>query len=462
MLSSKKTYKMLDFVGFNVLVNWSVQYLGDSAIKFNRKYPFMRIGDFLTRNKTGIEIQDNETYKRATIRVRNGGIYLRDTQDGRHIGTKKQFLIKAGQFLLSKIDARNGAFGVVPDELDGGIITGNFWTFDVDYTIINPHFLTLLTTTKQFTDFCEQASNGTTNRHYLQEPLFLNIKVPVPSLEEQNKLVEEYDQAILNSTSIFSRIYRRQRDIAIKLLEDLGVSVSRKRSSSDECYTQLAFMSFSKMQNWSAEVYVHEDCYKSAVYPVASLNNNPSLYVDIFRGKSPKYENNTNTFILNQKCVRWGKIDKIYAKSVDAKWLEQVDPCFFTREGDVLINSTGEGTIGRASVVDKDNVGLLYDSHILLVRLNSELINPEYFVAVFNSEYGQEQVNNVKSAQSTKQTELGIGNLKRIFFPIPPIEVQDKIVKDRQEIHRQNEQDEQLQLQMKKQAIVNFETQIFE
>ena len=29
-----------------------------------------------------------------------------------------------------------------------------------------------------------------TNRHYLQEPLFLNIKVPVPSLEQQNKLVE--------------------------------------------------------------------------------------------------------------------------------------------------------------------------------------------------------------------------------------------------------------------------------
>ena len=149
---------MLDFVGFNALINWSVQYLGDSAIKFNGKYPLMRIGDFLTRNKTGIEIHDNETYKRATIRVRNGGIYLRDRLDGQNIGTKKQFLIKAGQFLLSKIDARNGAFGVVPDELDEGIITSNFWTFDVDYSIINPHYLTLLTTTNQFIDFCEQAT----------------------------------------------------------------------------------------------------------------------------------------------------------------------------------------------------------------------------------------------------------------------------------------------------------------
>ena len=394
--------------------------------------------------------------------MRNGGVTRRDKAKGINIGTKKQFVISERQFILSKIDARNGAMGIVPESLQGAIVTQDFLAYDIDATKVNPQYLVLVSTTKQFIDYCQSCSSGTTNRQRVDESAFLNIRIPVPPISEQNKLVEEYDQAILNSTSICSRIYGRQRDIAIKLLEDLGISVLRKRRSSDECYTRLAFMSFSKMQNWSAEVYVQEDCYKSAVYPVASLNNNPPLYVDIFRGKSPKYENNTNTFILNQKCVRWGKIDKIYAKSVDAKWLEQIDPCFFTREGDVLINSTGEGTIGRASVVDKDNVGLLYDSHILLVRLNLELINPEYFVAVFNSEYGQEQVNNVKSAQSTKQTELGIGNLKRIFFPIPPIEVQDKIAKDRQEIHRQNEQDEQLQLQMEKQAIVNFETQIFE
>ena len=64
------------------------------------------------------------------------------------------FVISKGQFLLSKIDARNGAFGVVPDVLDGGVITGNFWTFDVDYSKVNPHYLALLTTTKEFIEFC--------------------------------------------------------------------------------------------------------------------------------------------------------------------------------------------------------------------------------------------------------------------------------------------------------------------
>ena len=46
--------------------------------------------------------------------------------------TKKQFIVWSGQILLSKIDARNGAFGIVPPELGGAIITGNFWTYDIN------------------------------------------------------------------------------------------------------------------------------------------------------------------------------------------------------------------------------------------------------------------------------------------------------------------------------------------
>jgi restriction endonuclease S subunit len=60
--------------------------------------------------------------------------------------------------------------------------------------------------------------------------------------------------------------------------------------------------------------------------------------------------------------------------------------------------------------------------------LNKEKIDPRYFTLVFNSRYGQEQVNNVKSAKTTKQTELGIENLKKIQIPIPPLNTQREIV----------------------------------
>ena len=105
--------KYITTVPFSGLFNWSVQYLNETKISFNTAYPMVRIGDFLERNKTAITIENSKSYKRATIKVRNGGVFLRDEEIGTKIGTKNQFLISEGQFLLSKIDARNGAFGVV-------------------------------------------------------------------------------------------------------------------------------------------------------------------------------------------------------------------------------------------------------------------------------------------------------------------------------------------------------------
>lgn len=78
----------MDFVNFSQLYNWSVQYLNDSKIRFSTKYSLVQIKEFLTRNKTAIEIQADVYYKRATIKVRNGGIFLRDTVIGSKIGTK--------------------------------------------------------------------------------------------------------------------------------------------------------------------------------------------------------------------------------------------------------------------------------------------------------------------------------------------------------------------------------------
>lgn len=357
MLKSKSTYKYLDFVKFSQLYNWSVQYLNDSKIRFTTKYPLVQIKEFLTRNKTAIEIQNDVYYKRATIKVRNGGIFLRDTVIGNKIGTKNQFVISKGQFLLSKIDARNGAFGVVPDVLDGGVITGNFWTFDVDYSKVNPHYLALLTTTNQFIEFCEQASNGTTNRHYLQEPLFLDIKVPLPSLAEQNKLVEEYNNIINEGHRRYSEGLIKIREARAYLLECIGVSELHPNGAGVVLTFDL--VPFHKIREWGVDKILHSRVYLSSKYETTSLSSDSSLYLDIKRGKSPKYAEDSNVFILNQKCVRWGSIETQYAKTVDSLWLESIDKENLTQEGDILINSTGEGTIGRAAVVDKNNTGLL-------------------------------------------------------------------------------------------------------
>lgn len=156
-------------------------------------WPTSKIGDLLTRVKDDVLVDDLTTYGRITIRMSGKGVLLRDRLMGAEIGTKRQFVAREGQFVLSKIDARNGAFGVLPPECDNAIVTGNFWVFDVDQTKLSSSFFNYLSKSPTFIAACIGASDGTTNRRYLQEDLFLGMLVPSPPLAEQQAIVARLD-----------------------------------------------------------------------------------------------------------------------------------------------------------------------------------------------------------------------------------------------------------------------------
>lgn len=150
-----------------------------------------KIGEFLKRSKIPLDILDDEHYNRVTIRINHNGVSLRDNEIGKKIGTKKQFILKSGQFILSKIDARYGAFGIAPDEVEGSIITGNFWAYDVDKKKVNIEWFNQFTNSPVFYEVCERASSGITHRKYLDEKFFLNYEILLPSVEEQLSQIEK-------------------------------------------------------------------------------------------------------------------------------------------------------------------------------------------------------------------------------------------------------------------------------
>lgn len=152
-----------------------------------------KIGDLLIRVKDAANIEDNLDYNRITIKTNNRGIILRDTKKGREIGTKRQFVVRKGQFLLSKIDARNGVFGIVPEELDRAIITANFWTYEVNHKLLDIEWFNLYVSLTEFIEICEKTSSGSTNRKYLKEKKFLDFQIALPSLEEQNEMIHKYN-----------------------------------------------------------------------------------------------------------------------------------------------------------------------------------------------------------------------------------------------------------------------------
>jgi restriction endonuclease S subunit len=180
----------------------------------------VKLGDFLIRSKIPVDIKDDVKYKRVTIRTKHQGVSIRDFEIGSKIGTKKQFVLKAGQFVLSKIDAMYGAFGVAPDEVEGAIITGNFWAYDYDNSKVSIEWLNHFTNSPDFYELCRRASTGITHRKYLDEDFFLSYEVNLPDLNEQKWVVESID-------SIRGKIGELEKELIyqLALLENLNQAI---------------------------------------------------------------------------------------------------------------------------------------------------------------------------------------------------------------------------------------------
>ena len=111
---------------------------------------------------------------------------------------------------MSKIDARYGAFGIIPEDLDGAIITGNFWTYKLDENKINAEWFFYFTQSFDFIQICKEASTGTTHRKYLDEKVFLAHKIHLPSKEVQQNIVKDYKLRLIKERDLLSEINKQE------------------------------------------------------------------------------------------------------------------------------------------------------------------------------------------------------------------------------------------------------------
>ena len=151
------------------------------------------IDRFLRKSEAWVPVAPDGHYKQITARLWGKGLTLRGEVPGAAIAAPRQFCAKAGQFLISRIDARHGAFGIVPAELDGALVSNDFPCFDIDASTVLPHYFEWYSRTPQFVDLCRRASEGSTNRVRMKEEKFLKMTVPLPSLEEQRRIVQRLD-----------------------------------------------------------------------------------------------------------------------------------------------------------------------------------------------------------------------------------------------------------------------------
>lgn len=159
-----------------------------------KTWPKVRLGEVLRRSAETILPSPGTDYREITVRLWGKGAVLRGVASGATLAGGRRFVARPGQLILSRIDARNGAIALVPDELDGALVSNDFPLFDLDRSKLEPGYLGWVGKTARFVELCQQASEGTTNRVRLQENSFLFLEIPVPTLAEQRRIVARIEE----------------------------------------------------------------------------------------------------------------------------------------------------------------------------------------------------------------------------------------------------------------------------
>jgi type I restriction enzyme S subunit len=150
------------------------------------------LGEVINYRKEFIIIDDLETYRRPRVQLHAQGIVLRDAVLGAEIKTKKQQVVRSGEFLVAEIDAKVGGFGIVPDELDGSIVSSHYFLYGHRPDYLDNRYLGWFVKTRAFRQQVE--AQGSTNYAAIRPSDILGYEIPLPPLTEQRQIVARIEE----------------------------------------------------------------------------------------------------------------------------------------------------------------------------------------------------------------------------------------------------------------------------
>lgn len=175
------------------------------------------------------------------------------------------------------------------------------------------------------------------------------------------------------------------------------------------------------------------------------------LAVMVQRGKTANYGASNIQIIKSGQARGYNEFDFSKRYYVSANFVSDERNL---QKGDILINSTGVGTAGRVTLFDLDG-DYVVDSHITIVRLNQEKVLPKYVLYAL-ANIGFKNIEEMATGQSG-QIELTLPTINAMRIPLPPLDVQEKIVSQIKLIEReiQNLKAEIFGAEVQKQEILN-------
>lgn len=317
-------------------------------------------------------------------------------------------IVDKGQFAYNPNTARMGdKIPIALNEEEPCIVSKIYPVFEIiDNELLDPKYLLMWFKRPEFDRYARFKSHGSA-REVFEWDQMCEVELPIPSIDIQKNIVHEYNITVDRITAN-TQMLLKMEEAAKAIFKQWFIDFEFPGDNSKPYKSSSGQLEFN--EELATKIPVG--------WEVKSLLD-LSSYIN--RGITPSYVNSGGIIVLNQRCIRDNTIDFSYIKRHN-NISKKIDQERFLQQFDIVVNSTGVGTLGRVGLVKEKFTELIVDTHITVVR-PSELTNPLYLW--FNLSSRTNEIENLAEG-STGQTELGRSNLGKLRILTPPKKIQDK------------------------------------
>jgi type I restriction enzyme S subunit len=370
------------------------------------------------------------------------GTFLRETVKGDSISATYLTPVIPNTFIYNRLFAWKESFAVVPEEHRGCFVSNEFPQFIVDEQRILPRYLYLFFMSSHVIRAVDSSYIGSAavSRNRFKEEDFLSFEIPLPPLPIQQAIVRRWEKAQREISEIQRQIEQSEEYNIARFYSDLGIRPAKYRER-PKAFAVL----WKDLERWSVsfvtDTVIGIGCPPISLYPYSCLGDLASVSYGIQKSPANRPGQHSRPY-LRVANVRKGYLDLSEIKEINVPD-EEMD-AYRLEPGDILfVEGNGSRTeLGRVAMWNGEIPNCVHQNHLIKVRVASFLLLPEFAMIWFNSEVGRQHF--FRSAK----TSSGLGTInsaevRRAPIPLPPVELQQKIVRAVQERQEKIKQEQE-------------------
>ena len=319
-------------------------------------------------------------------------------------------------------------------------------------TGLNAEYLNAVMNSQYERDYCNMVKTDGVNQSNINAQKLGAFLIPVPSISEQCRIVCKFNNLLSFIETIESDKTDLQTTIQLTKSKILDLAIRGKlvpQNPDDEPASVLLDRIRAEKEELIKQGKIKRDKKESVIFKgddnsyyekigdeVRCIDNELPYSIpdnwtwcrlqnccikEIKRGKSPKYTENSSVLVFAQKCnTKYDGININLALYLDESTLSKYSDDEYMQDKDIVINSTGTGTLGRVGIYDKSdnekNIPIVPDSHVTVIRPYKAI---DSIYAYYFLKANQHELEKLGEG-STNQKELKPLTLKNLMIPLPP------------------------------------------